>query len=97
MKITESSEHCKETFKKFGVLTISSEILTTLYLFYLSKGGQESRGGELLLQLINISFLFPLFFAVLDIIQVRKIFKNIKNRLKLECQRKRELKNKVEQ
>ena len=79
-KATESNEHCKETLKKFGILTIGVEIIRV----FLKNGetGDKSLGdyGDLL----AVSYLIPIIFAAIDIWQIHKELKKIKKGLKSE-------------
>lgn len=79
-KATESNEHCKETLKKFGILTIGVEIMRV----FLKGGvaGDKSLGtfGDLLV----ISYLIPIFFAAIDIWLIHKELKKIKKTIKFE-------------
>ncbi|CAI2190723.1 10308_t:CDS:2, partial [Funneliformis geosporum] len=43
-KATESNEHCKETLKKFGVLTISGEVIKVILLGAKEAGDKEKFG-----------------------------------------------------
>ena len=63
-KATESNEHCKETLKKFGILTISVEVLKVFLKS--DKLGEENEFGKYA-SLLNISYLIPLLFAVRNI------------------------------
>jgi hypothetical protein len=76
-KATESNEHCKETLKKFGILTITQE-LVRVFLFR-EKAGDIKLGPYW--YLINISYLIPLAFAVLAIFSIHKKLKEIKRTL----------------
>jgi len=44
-KATESNEHCKETLKKFGILTISTEVIRIIVLGA-EQAGDKSRFGD---------------------------------------------------
>jgi len=44
-KATESNEHCKETLKKFGILTISAEVIRII-VEGADKAGDKSKFGE---------------------------------------------------
>src|SRR3954449_11118339 len=66
-KATESNEHCKETLKKFGIITISQEIIR-VFVLHLKAGDANLRGPEKDYgYLINISYLIPLAFAAISI------------------------------
>lgn len=79
-KATESNEHCKETLKKFGILTIGVEIVRVFLKN--DHAGDKSLGtfGDLL----AISYLIPIFFAALDIWLIHKELKKIKKTIKSE-------------
>ncbi|CAI2200809.1 13537_t:CDS:1, partial [Funneliformis geosporum] len=67
-KATESNEHCKETLKKFGILTIASQLLCAFVRISL-KGNekyQTFKEGDYQ-HLMVLSYLIPLLFAALDI------------------------------
>ncbi|CAJ0890165.1 10201_t:CDS:2 [Entrophospora sp. SA101] len=78
-KATESNEHCKETLKKFGIITIAGQLLT----FIAVSSSEENKLGEYG-HLMVISYLVPILFAALDIYlihkELRKIKKNVKTR-----------------
>ena len=58
-KATESNEHCKETLKKFGILTIATE-LVKVFIKNQGRANQEYRFEHL----IVISYLIPLSFVL---------------------------------
>ncbi|CAG8437474.1 6954_t:CDS:2 [Ambispora leptoticha] len=60
-KATESNEHCKETLKKFGILTISTEIIRIVVEGAKQAGDHEKLGNYW--YLLNISYLIPLALA----------------------------------
>src|SRR3954467_12587294 len=62
-KATESNEHCKETLKKFGILTITGELLK---VFLKGEKIIDPKLGKSE-NLLFISYFIPLFFAGLDI------------------------------
>jgi len=67
-KATESNEHCKETLKKFGIITIAVELLKTFIKVTIkgNKDCQTVREGYFE-QLMVLSYLVPIFFASFDI------------------------------
>lgn len=69
-KATESNEHCKETLKKFGILTISTEVVRIIVEGTKQAGDQEKFGQWWFL--LNISYLIPLIFAAYRVWQIRK-------------------------
>ena len=80
-EITESNEHCKETFKKFGVLTLVAEADKIFSIFLDDKSNSSiksandwfiRRGFEFLLIL---SFLIPFIFSYRNIVKVSKKLK----------------------
>jgi len=75
-KATESNEHCKETLKKFGIITIASQLLT----FIAVSGGNENNLGEYG-KLMVISYLVPILFAAIDIYLIHKELRKIKENL----------------
>src|SRR3954453_23543279 len=70
-KATESNEHCKETLKKFGILTITGELIR---VFLRGKKAQDEELGDHG-YLLNISYLIPLTFAAIDIFLISKQLK----------------------
>jgi hypothetical protein len=74
-KATESNEHCKETLKKFGIITIASEIIRSFIRVH-----KEAEGGRYE-DLMIISYLVPIFFAALDIWLIHRELKKIKKEL----------------
>ncbi|CAH1755746.1 4997_t:CDS:2 [Entrophospora sp. SA101] len=60
-RATESNEHCKETLKKFGIITIVSELLKVF--IHLDKTDKSLKYENLLV----LSYVIPLLFAALDI------------------------------
>ena len=44
-KATESNEHCKETLKKFGILTISTEVIRIIIQGAEQAGDEDKFGG----------------------------------------------------
>src|SRR3954471_18027971 len=67
-KATESNEHCKETLKKFGILTIGVEIVRV----FLENGTAGDKKLGTFGDLLAISYLIPTFFAALDIWLIHK-------------------------
>lgn len=76
---TNSNENCKETLKKFGILTIAAE-LVKVFVRNEGKGNQKYSFENW----IVISYLVPLFFVLLDLWRVHKMLKKIKNRVESE-------------
>jgi len=66
-QITESNEHCKETFKKFGVLTIANEVNKVCRTLKKDeKKSEENKGWEDFLSdsvIPLLSYGIPLIFA----------------------------------
>src|SRR4051794_13468343 len=80
-KATESNEHCKETLKKFGIITISQEIIR-VFVLHLKAGDANLRGPEKDYgYLINISYLIPLAFAAISIFLIHRKLTEIKKHL----------------
>src|SRR3954451_22595113 len=77
-KATESNEHCKETLKKFGILTISVEVLKVFL-----KGPGKNKLGPYA-YLLNISYLIPLLFAANNIWQIHRKLQKIKKKYHLD-------------
>ena len=75
-KATESNEHCKETLKKFGILTICGEVARIIIEGAKGAGDRDKYGDYWLL--LNISYLIPLMFATYRIWQIHKELKKIK-------------------
>lgn len=75
-KATESNEHCKETLKKFGILTICTEVARIIIGGEKGAGDQVKYGDYWLL--LNISYLIPLMFATYRIWQIHKELKKMK-------------------
>jgi hypothetical protein len=74
-KATESNEHCKETLKKFGILTICTEVARIIIQG--TEGAGDKKYGKYWL-LMNISYLIPLMFATYRIWQIHKELKKLK-------------------
>jgi hypothetical protein len=60
-KATESNEHCKETLKKFGIITIVVELARV----FIKK--DKTNGTLKYENLLVLSYIVPLLFAALDI------------------------------
>ena len=75
-KATESNEHCKETLKKFGILTIGTEVIRII-VEGASKAGDEPKFGGYW-YLLHISYLIPLALAVYRVWQIRKELDKLK-------------------
>lgn len=73
-KATESNEHCKETLKKFGILTITGELLRVI--LKVESAGKQKYGPYS--WVISFSYLIPIFFAALDIWFIHKELKKVK-------------------
>ena len=58
--VTESNEHCKETFKKFGVLTMGLEINTLLVWSFTDI---VSKKTIIWLRFLPLAYFFPLTLA----------------------------------
>ena len=80
-KATESNEHCKETLKKFGILTICGEV-ARIIVEGASEAGDKKYGDYW--YLLNISYLIPIMFAAYRIWQIRKEL----DRLKINCEKR---------
>ena len=74
---TNSNENCKETLKKFGILTIAAELIK-VFIRNEGKGSQQYQFEDW----IVISYLVPLIFVLWDIWRVHKMLKKVKDRLK---------------
>src|SRR5437764_211162 len=70
-KATESNEHCKETLKKFGIITIVAELASV----FLSIDKSDKPTGYR--HLMVLSYVVPLLFAALDIWLISKELKKI--------------------
>jgi hypothetical protein len=75
-KATESNEHCKETLKKFGILTIGTEVIRII-VEGAPKAGDEPKFGKWW-YLLHISYLIPLALAVYRVWQIRKELDKLK-------------------
>jgi len=87
-KITESNEHCKETFKKFGVLAIAAEtvkILEKMDLDTSKKSDINPRTPGFYLRIIRkkivplLSYVVPIYFSGRKIKIVSEDLKETKN------------------
>jgi hypothetical protein len=78
-KATESNEHCKETLKKFGIITIAVELLKSFIKVTIknNKDCQTVREGHFE-KLMVLSYLVPIFFAALDIWLIHRELKKMK-------------------
>src|SRR6185503_3014417 len=79
-KATESNEHCKETLKKFGIITIVVELSRQFLRVLISKDNEQYqvyRGGKFE-YLMVLSYLIPILFAALDIWKIHWELKKIK-------------------
>ena len=81
-KATESNEHCKETLKKFGIITIAAELLKTFVKVAIKhkEDYRTVRDGNFE-HLMVISYLIPIFFAALDIWKIHQELKKIKKNI----------------
>jgi hypothetical protein len=78
---TESNEHCKETLKKFGVVTISIELLKVFsQAKNLRKSNLEQFGQYA--DWIYVSYLIPLAWAAFDIWKIHRTLRKIEKRMK---------------
>jgi len=81
-KATESNEHCKETLKKFGIITIAAE-LTMAFITITKKENRQyalHQKGEYE-KFMLISYLIPILFAALDIWLIHRELKKIEKSL----------------
>ena len=81
-KATESNEHCKETLKKFGIITIAAELLKTFVKVAIKhkEDYRTVRDGNFE-HLMVISYLIPILFAALDIWLIRRELKKMEKSL----------------
>jgi len=81
-KATESNEHCKETLKKFGIITIAGELLKHFIKVSIKqdKDYRTVRGGKYE-YLMVISYLIPICFAAFDIWLIHRELKKIQKNL----------------
>lgn len=79
-KATESNEHCKETLKKFGILTITQELIRVFVLW--QPAGDEPNLGPYWYW-INISYLIPLIFTAIAVFLIHKRLKALKKNIQL--------------
>ena len=77
-KATESNEHCKETLKKFGILTICVEV-ARIIVEGAPGAGDELKYGKFWF-LLNVSYLIPLMFATYRIWQIHRELSKLKIR-----------------
>ncbi|CAG8538128.1 23902_t:CDS:10, partial [Racocetra persica] len=78
--ITEANEHCKETLKKFGALTVGDEVRGVLKII---RKTEQPGGSNLLIDiLLNISYGFPLYLAYGKTTEIEKVLAKITKRLK---------------
>jgi len=81
-KATESNEHCKETLKKFGVISIVSE---TIRVFIQSLPIYDAKTKGKYAWILMTSYLIPLIFAGKSILyielELKKLEKNIKDKM----------------
>jgi len=79
-KATESNEHCKETLKKFGILTITVEIAKVfIKQRNLTEIAKDENGSYA--NWLNLSYLIPLIFATLAVFLIYRRLKKVKKRL----------------
>lgn len=77
-KATESNEHCKETLKKFGILTICGEVARIIV-----QGDEEvgdKKYGDYWI-LLHVSYFIPIIFASYRVLQIRKDLNKLKKGL----------------
>jgi hypothetical protein len=86
--ITESNEHCKENFKRFGVLTMSDEVKSVVYAI---TKPDKTGNIDLIELLFIISYVFPLCLAFKKIIEIRAKLNKIKQRLRSYHQKRKSI------
>src|ERR1700748_3093767 len=81
-KATESNEHCKETLKKFGIITIAGELTRNFIKIVIKEKKQYEtvRPGNYE-YLMVISYLIPIGFAAFDIWLIHRELKKIEKSL----------------
>jgi len=81
-KATESNEHCKETLKKFGIITIAAQLTRTFIKIMKKENKQyalyENGKWE---KIMLISYLVPICFAAFDVWQIDRELKKIEKNL----------------
>jgi len=83
-KATESNEHCKETLKKFGIITIVQELAKVFIAADKSKRDTDYE------HLMVIGYLVPLSFAFLAVWRINRELKKMKkNQLSIHGKQKR--------
>lgn len=75
-KATESNEHCKETLKKFGIITIATE----LFRNFIKDAGEKGKEVKYERWMV-LSYLIPIFFAAFDIWLIHNELKKIRQSL----------------
>jgi len=73
-RATESNEHCKETMKKFGIISITTELTRVII-----KEDGPIKKESFWYPITYISYLIPLFFAAYDIMVIRRELRSVKN------------------
>lgn len=79
-RATESNEHCKETLKKFGILTITGELLSVFIKQKNLTEAAEKKNGPYA-NWLNLSYLIPLIFVAISIFLIRRRLKKIKKKI----------------
>ncbi|MCE8163024.1 MAG: hypothetical protein I3273_00280 [Candidatus Moeniiplasma glomeromycotorum] len=76
-KATESNEHCKETLKKFGILTICVEVIQIIVIGA-EKVGDVRYGNYW--YLLNVSYLIPITIATYRVWQIHRELNRLKSK-----------------
>lgn len=78
-KATETNEHFKETFKKFGILTISVEFIN----FYIDRKSDKAPFEELgkLRSVLLLAYFVPVTLAFINVLIINKKLKKIEKEL----------------
>jgi hypothetical protein len=80
-RATESNEHCKETLKKFGILTITGELLGVfIEQVNLTEAAKKKNG--LHANWLNLSYLIPLIFSGFAIFLIYRRLKKTEKKIK---------------
>ena len=79
-RATESNEHCKETLKKFGILTITGELLAVfIKQTNLTEAAKKKNGPHA--NWLNLSYLIPLIFAAISVFFIYRRMRKIKKKV----------------
>ena len=78
-EITESSEHCKETFKKFGMLTMTTELVSFLIKITDDKSSEEKTSKFQSATIVG--YFVPLSLAFWNIWKVNRILNKFRENL----------------